>query len=118
MRTEELHSLRERLEHRRRTLVERSRSAEAGIEEIRSEREIEFADEAQSEEAQQRLDSLERTELVELARIDAALERMEAGQYGVCRVCREPIDPKRLAAVPLALECSLCAGERERPTRS
>ena len=118
MRPEQLQDLREGLERRRQKLLELSRSAEDGIEEIRREREIEFADEAQSEEAQQRLESLERTERGELARIDAALERMQAGQYGLCRICREPIDPKRLAAIPLTLECSACAAERPRPTRS
>jgi len=118
MRPEELRSLRERLEQRRRQLADLSRHAEAGIAQIRSEREIEFGDEAQSEEAQTRLDLLEEAERGEMARIDAALERMEAGQYGTCRVCKEPIEPKRLRAVPLALECAECAGAGERPTRS
>jgi len=114
---EELRSQRERLESRRRQLLELSRRAETGIQEIRGEREIEFGDEAQSEEAQQRLESLEEAERGELARIDAALERMEAGQYGICRSCREPIEPRRLAAVPLALECAECASAARPPIR-
>ncbi|HVP67875.1 MAG TPA: TraR/DksA C4-type zinc finger protein [Anaeromyxobacteraceae bacterium] len=117
MRPEELRSLRERLESRRRQLIELSRHAETGIEQIRGEREIEFGDEAQSEEATRRLESLEETERGELARIQAALERMEAGQYGICRSCREPIEPKRLAALPLALECAECAGAGQSPIR-
>ncbi len=117
MRPEELRTLRERLEQRRRLLIDLSQHAEAGIAQIRGEREIEFGDEAQSEEAQQRLDLLEEAERSEVARIDAALERMEAGQYGTCRVCREPIEPRRLAAVPLALECAECSGAA-RVTRS
>jgi len=118
MRPEELRSLRERLEQRRRQLTTLSRTAEAGIQEIRSEREIEFGDEAQSEEAQQRLNQLEETERGELTRIAAALERLDAGQYGICHRCREPIESKRLEALPLALECAECAGTAKRPTRS
>ena len=119
MRPEELRSLRERLEARRRQLVELSRHAEAGIAEIRSEREIEFGDDAQSTEAQQRLDCLEEAERLEVARIDAALERMAAGQYGICRSCRDPIEPRRLEAMPLALQCAECAGAgKQGATRS
>jgi len=118
MRPEELRSLKEQLDQRRRQLVDLSQHAEAGIEQIRSEREIEFGDEAQSEEAQQQLTRLEEAERGELARIDAALERMQAGQYGICRTCREPIELKRLEAVPLALECAECAGAAKRPIRS
>jgi RNA polymerase-binding transcription factor len=44
----------------------------------------------------------------ELAAIDAALLRLEAGRYGICTVCREPIDAARLQAVPYALTCLSC----------
>jgi RNA polymerase-binding transcription factor DksA len=44
------------------------------------------------------LDGLE----AELADIEAALERIEAGTYGVDEVTGEPIDPERLDAVPTA----------------
>lgn len=44
------------------------------------------------------LDDLE----VELAEIEAAIERIEAGTYGIDEVTGEPIDPARLEAVPVA----------------
>ena len=37
---------------------------------------------------------------VELAEIDAALGRIEAGTYGICELTGEPIVPARLRAVP------------------
>ena len=40
---------------------------------------------------------------------EAALARIEAGSYGICRRCREPISPARLSVLPTALECVDCA---------
>lgn len=37
--------------------------------------------------------------------IKAALERIENGTYGVCEVCNEPIEEKRLEANPAATTC-------------
>lgn len=37
--------------------------------------------------------------------VDAALERIEAGTYGLCRECHEPIEPERLRADPLLEFC-------------
>jgi DnaK suppressor protein len=52
---------------------------------------------------------LERRREVELARIDAALERLADGGYGDCVTCGEPIEPRRLEldpAIPLCLGCA------------
>lgn len=40
-----------------------------------------------------------------LAEVDAALERVAAGTYGVCEVCGEEIDEARLEARPTARTC-------------
>jgi phosphoserine phosphatase RsbU/P len=40
-----------------------------------------------------------------LSEVDAALERLQNGTYGVCEVCRGAIEPGRLAADPLARTC-------------
>lgn len=39
----------------------------------------------------------------ELAQVDAAIGRLEAGTYGLCAACGRPIDPERLDALPWAL---------------
>ncbi len=48
----------------------------------------------------------------QLAAIDAALGRLQAGRYGRCERCGQPIDPDRLAARPTALTCIRCAALR------
>lgn len=40
-----------------------------------------------------------------LSEVDAAIERVVAGTYGVCEVCGEPIDAARLDARPTARTC-------------
>ena len=43
-----------------------------------------------------------------LMQVDAALRRIDEGEFGVCLECEEPISPKRLAAVPWAAYCLHC----------
>jgi len=51
---------------------------------------------------------IERLTYCTLKEIDAALDRMNAGDYGVCAACGEAISPRRLAAIPWALNCIQC----------
>ena len=53
---------------------------------------------------------LERRREVEVARIDAALERLAAGEYGWCLTCGEAIEPRRLEFDPATPLCLACAG--------
>ena len=41
--------------------------------------------------------------------LDAALARLDAGTYGRCAECGEPIAPERLAVLPAATVCIRCA---------
>lgn len=43
-----------------------------------------------------------------LARIEAALERLEAGTYGDCLDCEREIPEDRLRALPFAARCRRC----------
>jgi len=52
----------------------------------------------------------DRRRQVELQRIDSALKRLEAGDYGVCVRCGEEIAPARLGFDPAATVCVDCAG--------
>ena len=47
---------------------------------------------------------------VELQRIDAALQRIDEGEYGYCIHCGEEIAPKRLEVDPSAPLCIKCVG--------
>ena len=61
------------------------------------------------------LDStLEESEGLHLAHIDAALKRIEAGTYGTCENCGQPIGIERLEAMPWATLCIDCKRLAER----
>lgn len=49
-----------------------------------------------------------------LVLINAALENMENGSYGICADCSEPISIGRLKAKPYATLCIDCKSARER----
>lgn len=49
----------------------------------------------------------------ELRRIDAALARIRAGNFGACVECGEPIAAARLNAQPAVALCLACAESRE-----
>lgn len=55
----------------------------------------------------------ERRRGIELQRIDAALRRIEAGDYGDCLRCEEPIGIQRLEADPANPLCIRCASESD-----
>jgi DnaK suppressor protein len=48
-----------------------------------------------------------------LGQINAALQRIERGDYGICVKCGKDIDPKRLDADPAALTCIDCLPAEE-----
>jgi DnaK suppressor protein len=49
-----------------------------------------------------------------LGRVDEALVRLEAGEYGSCFECAEEISERRLRALPFAVRCQACEEKRER----
>jgi RNA polymerase-binding transcription factor DksA len=52
-----------------------------------------------------------------LTSIDHALRQAQNGVYGICELCKEPIDPARLAAVPETTLCLKCKLISERQAR-
>lgn len=53
--------------------------------------------------------ALENEAIQELADIGSALQRLEAGRYGICTSCGEDISTERLMARPASAECVDCA---------
>lgn len=51
----------------------------------------------------------DRRRSIELTRIDSALRRLDAGDYGTCVRCGEEITPERLTTDPAATVCIDCA---------
>ncbi len=48
-----------------------------------------------------------------LTRVNEALERLNAGNYGRCNECGDEISPQRLRALPFAVRCKDCEEARE-----
>jgi RNA polymerase-binding protein DksA len=53
--------------------------------------------------------ALEAEAVQQIAEIEAALQRLEAGTYGVCVTCGEPVGEGRLKVRPAATQCRDCA---------
>ncbi len=117
MRQRDLETMRLHLHRRRRLILETTARTSAELDALRSaERDPEFEEGAQSEHEQYTLTRLTEAQRREVAMIDAALQRVDSGDYGVCRDCDTDIDPRRLLALPYALYCADCATRRERRT--
>jgi RNA polymerase-binding protein DksA len=54
----------------------------------------------------------------ELAQVERALSRFEAGTYGLCEVCEQPIGEERLEARPSATLCIVHQREQDSQTYS
>jgi DnaK suppressor protein len=64
-----------------------------------------IADAATTRSTQGDVDSLIGTTRQRLRHIEAALDRIEEGTYGVCEVCGGPIGDARLEALPFTTLC-------------
>jgi DnaK suppressor protein len=112
---DELNRLKSELQRRRRVILETTRRAQAELEALRgAERDPEFEEGAQAEHEEYTLHRVGEVQQREVRLIDAALARMDAGEYGTCLDCETEIDPKRLKALPYAILCTDCATRRER----
>lgn len=71
---------------------------------------LDLADRSRYQEISlQRLENLQKW----LAEIEAALQRLRDGKYGICVRCGKPINPERLAAIPAAAYCIRCQAHQE-----
>jgi RNA polymerase-binding protein DksA len=66
-------------------------------------------DQATEVENQEALEVIEKTETMEIRQLEAALKRISDGTYGTCVKCGEPIDPRRMKALPTAATCISCS---------
>jgi DnaK suppressor protein len=45
--------------------------------------------------------------------VETAISLLETGEYGICQDCGEPINPKRLEAIPWTTLCVRCQEARD-----
>jgi DnaK suppressor protein len=75
----------------------------------------EGADEAS--ELEKRLASIKRLE-ESLNEVEHAIQKYEAGTYGLCDSCGQPIEPARLEAIPQASLCMKCKAAQEKDAKA
>ena len=71
-----------------------------------------FADSGQVTAERGEVDALVGSLRDTLNEIESALEKLDAGSYGLCEVCGGPIGEARLEAMPAARLCISCASAR------
>ena len=70
---------------------------------------------ATEREGDEVLETMGLTGQQELRAIDAALRRIDEGEYGFCAKCGADIRAERLDLMPWTPFCSACANQGERP---
>jgi len=106
-------ALRQRLLDKKAELTSRLERISANL---RRGKEADSKERAKQFEDNEVVDALGNEAREEIAKISAALQRLEAGEYGLCVECGLPISDGRLDVYPYAEECIECAefGERRR----
>jgi DnaK suppressor protein len=66
---------------------------------------VEDADDADALSDNERNQGIVDAERETLAQVNAALQRLDEGKYGICARCGKPIPPRRLEAIPYATLC-------------
>jgi RNA polymerase-binding transcription factor DksA len=97
---------RAQLQDRLAFLEARLRALDAELDSHQSKDWEELAAEREGDEA---LEALGQSGAAEIARIRAALARMDAGVYGLCVTCGAVISPERLDLLPYTPHCRGCA---------
>ncbi len=104
------------LKERRQALSDRLEYLDAKLHEIDDELDShnspdweELAVERESDEV---LEGMGQSGLEEMRAITAALERMDAGEYGYCVQCGDKISEERLDVLPYTPFCRSCAAEK------
>ena len=75
--------------------------------------EQDFSEQAIEAENDEVLDALGNAARDEVEKIKQAISRIDAGTYGICLICGEPIKKERLSALPYANQCIRCAERGE-----
>jgi DnaK suppressor protein len=103
-----LETYRQRLLALQQQLVQRICDMENPMLAMDADRDIERTERVQEEAAKVALTALDEQGRREMATIQAALARIEAGTYGICETCGETISTAHLTAIPMARRCVTC----------
>ncbi len=112
MKPEELQKFKELLKNQKQTLSEMSSSLEeAGKTVELDQTRVGRLSRMDAMQGQQMALEAERRRKQKILAFDAALLRIESGDYGICFECGEDINPRRLEADPSHTLCIECASK-------
>lgn len=105
----ELETVRRKLQAQKQELLERAAKVHADI--IRSSGPLDkdFAEQVVQMENDAVLAGIGEATAAELAQINRALVQLDQGTYGSCSNCGQPIDQRRMQALPYSDRCISCA---------
>jgi RNA polymerase-binding transcription factor DksA len=106
-----LREAREKLLARGALLVERIQRVKADLRREPEPLPLDAPDAASVRENDAVLLAIEKSSYAEISRIEAALERMENGTFGLCEQCGKDIEAARFVALPDTSRCKSCASD-------
>jgi DnaK suppressor protein len=109
---------RDRLAAARLRLARSAATTDADLEALAARKSREIAEDATTGTVGDLLSRLEGQERREMEEIDAAQARLEAGRFGLCEDCHQPIPLKRLRAMPATRHCAICHARMEMDTEA
>ena len=105
----EFESVRQKLEQQKQELLARAAKVRADITRSSGPLDKDFAEQVVQMENDAVLAGIGEATAAELAQINRALAQMDAGSYGTCSRCGQPINERRLQALPYSDRCITCA---------
>ena len=102
-------NIRQQLIAQRDELMQRVDAIKVDVQHQQEPVEKDFAEQAVQRENEEVLNALDDEARLTLMQINAALHRMNTGEYGICQDCGIEIPAERLKVVPYAEYCIKCA---------
>jgi len=110
----QLEQAKERLVKMRREVMKEVQNASAASREMGQDGVPDIGDMSANTYSRDVLLNLSETQRQKIRDIDAALDRLAQGQYGVCLRCEEEIDERRMAVRPFSRYCIECKTDVEK----
>ncbi|MEX1994935.1 MAG: TraR/DksA family transcriptional regulator [Steroidobacteraceae bacterium] len=105
----ELETVRRKLQAQKQELLTRAAKVRADITRASGPLDKDFAEQVVQMENDAVLAGIGEATAAELAQINRALAQLDQGTYGLCSHCGQPIDERRLQALPYSDRCITCA---------
>jgi DnaK suppressor protein len=114
MKEQDLESIKENLLKMRQALLDEVQAKYAASREIGESNVPDLADVSSNAYSREMLLNLSEAHHQQMQDIDAALSRLESGEYGICASCEEEISPRRMEVRPFSRYCIDCKTDIEK----